>query len=309
MPVMRGLESDIQMPQQDESRRWHGTSQEDAMAMDIDVMMAMMNGRKREEELTKTPPQPWLRDMIRKGSDLQVEREKKLRTPASQDRAEKREGDDPSEMDMIVDRSPLWSKDERGLERDFDNRQQRTPWSEEKELESLQEEEDNQGAEREEDNVQELTEMKDEEEEEEGEEEDEEDRVLMEAEDRVYEAEEALEEAMEELQEERAEARGRRKGVDMAEQVAEEGDRGRQGGEADGEEGGGQAGEEGEQTVETRDEFRGEDEAEGENDGQRLEDDQFQAKHASAEGEDEEEYQQGDRLGQAGPSETMDDET
>ncbi|KAF9288149.1 hypothetical protein BGZ68_000766 [Mortierella alpina] len=279
----------------DEGRRRHGTSQEDAMAMDIDVMMAMLNGRKREEDIAKA--QPWLLDTFRKGSNLPVERVKK------QDHAEKRESSDPSAMDMdkIVERNPLEALEaednERDLGRDFNDNKQRTSWSEEKELQSLQEEEDNQGAERD-DGIHELTAMAEEEEEEE------EEQVLMDAEDRVYEAEEALEEAMEELQEERAEARDRKKGVTAAEQVEEEGDQ--VSGETEEEEGGAER----EDFARIRDGFRDEEDDEDEDNSQMLEDDQLQAKYAGAEEEDEEEYLKGDdRLGQAGPSETMDDET
>ncbi|KAF9961332.1 hypothetical protein BGZ70_008305, partial [Mortierella alpina] len=64
-------------------------------------------------------------------------------------------------------------------------------------------------------------------------------------------------------------------------------------------------------TIQAGDGFRGEeqDQEEDEDNSQGLDDDQLQAKHAGTEGEYEDEYQQGDRLGQAGPSETMDDET
>lgn len=75
LPATRRLKPG-QMSVHDEGRRRHGTSQEDAMAMDIDVMMAMLNGRKREEDFAKA--QPWLLDTFRKGSDLPVERVKVL---------------------------------------------------------------------------------------------------------------------------------------------------------------------------------------------------------------------------------------
>ncbi|KAF9952702.1 hypothetical protein BGZ72_005990 [Mortierella alpina] len=231
---------------------------------------------------------PWLGGNGARMRPFQSKR--KLGAPRSQDRAEKRETDRSFEVDLNADRDPATSEGERDLEREVNRSKQRTSWSEQNELESVQEEDDNQGAEMEDGNIQRLAEEEGEDEEDE---EEDEDQALMDAEERVYEAEAALEEAMEEFEEERDEVRDRRKGVNVVEQVEEEGDR--EGGEAEEEE------EEGED--ESRDEDEDEDKRQG------LEGGQLQAKYAGVEGEEEEEYQKEDRLGQAGPSETMDDET
>ncbi|KAG0034385.1 hypothetical protein BGZ83_004201, partial [Gryganskiella cystojenkinii] len=205
-------------------------------------------------------------------------------------------------MDMLVDMDPLTSgaaalaadaKANESHEMDpahmnpLQQHQQQDSgdWSREKELESIQEEEDDQGAEKEDGRDRERFE--------------EEEEALEEAEERLEEAEEALEEAILEIEEDRLLEQTEYEGDQLVEGPLEEGQ--------DYEEplsefelaslGEGESGEEDDEGLSVR------------RDMHRFVEGLFHDDYSAAEMDEyEREYRLEDRLGQAGPSETMDDE-